>query len=375
MKILKKTFIPQTYSNSCWAAAIANSLGEKEFTVLKWVPHDTQSKMISNEVISNFPNLLMGKRGDFKTLSDCSWASIKQIIDNDCVLIYHFNIFGTNDSHFVNIYGYEENTVGQWLYIFDPKPDTKGSIYVLNYKRFRIISKEPNSIESGVWYFGNNVSNNTNLPYNIENNKDISISKLTKTEIKNFNQFLENVMYRDNTSDDFKLKTNLMDLIRGQTISLAIERSISQTEQVLLNGHFQIIRNQKFYMYFMPLVIKDSTKILKYISAIIYPPIDKSQDFIVDSILSLEFLNHVKIDENLRNYSAPNFTMTIYIENDNYRTLGIKISEIETLIPIDTKSFMAKPVTDLPQILDNKERYIKEMQQSIPKEIRNSGKF
>lgn len=167
------------------------------------------------------------------------------------------------------------------------------------------------------------------------------------------------------------LKERVFSIKNGQVVSLTeIEFDIQKNYE-----EFQILRNDINKLNFIPLVKKDNNDI-KFLTAISY---DGNQ---IESIFSIDFLNRSDLKNAITtNLYSNGFGLRIYIENDNYRTLGINSDGKEEIkIPIDTKSFMAKPLKDLPQSFDKIQKHItpsdlKEMQQSIPRDMLNKGKF
>lgn len=152
-KVINKEFHPQSMANSCWAASIANAINQKEDYVLSLLGNNNNlSKGRLLNIEKQLVQVLDKITFKCKIYSNLDWIHLQKIVNGDRVIVYYFNISGNNFSHFVNIYGYEENSLGKWLYIYDPKPDNEGTQYILNFENFYSVISS-NEKNKGLFYF------------------------------------------------------------------------------------------------------------------------------------------------------------------------------------------------------------------------------
>lgn len=374
--INRAIFQPQTYAESCWAASFTN--------VFSQFPNETDKKTEADFLTQ------LGKRGNnasiqktelenllnnsifskyLTKLPNLFWKSITAIVDSGKILVHCFPIFESPNSHFVNIYGYEENKTGKWLYIYDPKPDKKGQHYVLSYSYFlQTMTQNTGTTRNqmaGIFYFKDTPPLNSSL--------DTQNFSLHDANVKT-NSLLENLVSVANTliedssavSYEFLSIANvpLKGIERGSIKTLgkkpeennilqptSLRFAESQLSQTIKN--FQILRSHLYKSNFLPLIHITNANVtpneFKFITAITY----RQNESGVESIFSLEFLNVPEIKNTLNTFlGLPNFGLSIYIENDNYRRLELTADNILPFtFQIDKKDFMSKPLSSLDQLL------------------------
>lgn len=370
--INRGTFQPQTYAESCWAASFANVFSQfpnetdkkTEADFLTQLGKAGNNASIQKTELENLLNISLFSKY-LTQLPNSSWQSIRVTIDSGKILVHCFPIFGSEMSHFVNIYGYEENKTGKWLYIYDPKPDKKGQHYVLSYSYFsQTMTQHTHTTEkhiSGVFYFKD--------PPRLTSSLDTQSFSLHDTNVK-ANSLFENLVSVANTliedssevSFEFLSIANvpIEGIARGSIKTLggdnnlqptSIREAESKFSRTIRN--FQIVRSHLYKSNFLPLIHITNANVtpneFEFITAITY----RQNESGVESIFSLDFLNVPEIKNHLNNFlSLPNFSLSIYIENDNYRRLELKADNILPFtFQIDKKDFMSKPLNSLEPLL------------------------
>ncbi len=372
LHINRGTFQPQTYAESCWAASFANVFSQFSNETDKKTEADfltqlgkrgNNASIQKTELENLLNNSIFSKY--LTQLPNLFWKSITAIVDSGKILVHCFPIFGLEMSHFVNIYGYEENKTGKWLYIYDPKPDKKGQHYVLSYSCFLQTMPQNTGTTrnqmAGIFYFKDTPPLNSSL--------DTQNFSLHDANVKS-NSLLENLVSVANTliedssavSYEFLSIANvpLEGITRGSIKTLGGDNILQPTSlrvaeiqlsQIIKN--FQILRSHLYKSNFLPLIHITNANVtpneFEFITAITY----RQNESGVESIFSLEFLNVPEIKNNLNNFlSLPNFSLSIYIENDNYRRLELTADNILPFtFQIDKKDFMSKPLSSLDQLL------------------------
>ena len=369
--INRGTFQPQTYAESCWAASFANVFSQfpnkedkkTEADFLKHLDKKENNASIQKAEFDSLRNTDLFSKY-LTQLPNLYWKSIIAIVDSGKILVHCFPIFESSDSHFVNIYGYEENKTGKWLYIYDPKPDKKGQHYVLSYSYFLQTmnqNKTPNKDItgkhiSGVFYFKD--------PPPLTSSLDPQNFSLHDTNV-NSNSLLENLVSVANTliedssavSYEFLSIANvpLEGITRGSIKTLGGDNILQPTSLRFAESKlkFQIVRSHLYKSNFLPLIHITNANVtpneFEFITAITY----RQNESGVESIFSLAFLNVPEIKNRLNDFlKLPNFGLSIYIENDNYRRLELKADNILPFtFQIDKKDFMSKPLNSLEPLL------------------------
>lgn len=372
------SFKPQTQANSCWAAALANASSKSD----NEATYTSDNLNFSDGEItqSNFDKIIESLTLEQITIDDSLWETLNSYIIDDIVLIYYFKLGSlSTKTHFVNIYGCEENTLGKWVYIFDPLPIGSGSKYVLNYIELKNSLSAINGFDGLL-----NFPKSEITPKKIHS-KQKSSGILKKPAITFLQRnIIKNLAENSSISETFKNTIDFPLIPKHKSILTFNELLTSRQFNFRVDNvpiEFKILRWNSLLKVI--LLVEKMENGFKFLTGIGYLDIELNK---IDSIFSLEFLNKEGLYNTIIEILRIGEKISLYIDLEVNLNRMLRI-EYQTgsvlqkvIMPIDTKSFMAKPLKDLPLNFDKTQKHIipsdlKEMQQSTPRDMLNKGKF
>ncbi len=180
-------WVGQRELNSCWAASLSNltrcdsnktiSVKDEQYFYRRYkadIPYDEieNTFMRIATYTFKFREALYDSILNFSSFQTCFSYKFSRPV------IYSYGYRDDLNGHFVNIYGtittnIADNSHNRWLKVFDPKPNSTGSIYLKNYKTYQIVDETQSSLQTTFYQF---VANRFKLPSEIPNAKQPSIS-------------------------------------------------------------------------------------------------------------------------------------------------------------------------------------------------------
>jgi Peptidase_C39 like family len=350
---------PQIYEYSCWAASLSNILKKLNSVVLQETLVNNHIRAITNKSdrrvalnsLSTF-NLICNRYLTYDYVPMILWTDLVRNINIGNPIIYIFKYQGTsNFSHFVCISGYEEHDTGsKWVFIDDPKPDNKGSMYIKNFEMCTPVTIE---VFQG-FYFNLLKINNPPIAFHNINNHfgfDTKINTLLTATIHDVERRQLHQIYSDekytsqisfistminNSSDNFKEKANYIVPIGivpkafgGITIGnfeAVIESNVIEPN----TGKIRIVERDEtasMIIYTIPKELSQDHK-TKFLSGFSF--IDSENGSILDRVDSLSFMNTLsdRIITKIISALQGNVKPKVLIGNDNYRIIRIGEDEI-----------------------------------------------
>ena len=170
-----QTWKPQTWSNSCWAAATENvfsrrfldstkNVGECKLVRFKggsatdWCTPAARTRtatMLAVTSRSEYANIIKGY-ASFSYLKNGNQTLAWSILSNlKKPIIFSMDLENSNTNHFVNIYHAKALGTSKWLYVFDPLPTKIGTHYLKNYLAYQLPTQNPSmGLQTTYYNFG-----------------------------------------------------------------------------------------------------------------------------------------------------------------------------------------------------------------------------
>ncbi|HEV7379166.1 MAG TPA: hypothetical protein VGN64_05185, partial [Dyadobacter sp.] len=392
--ILSGYWMPQSSPLSCWAATLSN------VSRVSWESNIIPESSYCNHCSTSAENLDIVKayaerNYNVQLVRDGSvltWQGISAMLAKKRArpFIYSFKVQSAASYHTVNIFGYEsvlniDSRIRNWLYVYDPKPDSTGKFYMKNYLAYSLIHITPNTDSNidnqGTFYNFEKTGSTYKKINNVirkATSEETFVACLSDNEIA---RHIDNLMNK--ISEEFRDKIGLRKgrryiidkeikiidfedevINQAERQELAQQQStVSAQPQASDTTNYQIVMQNASNSYMKPYVFIENDS-LKFMTGVVIRNTKNAGEkcLVLDTIENIDFLNKIPFPYWNQNPLTPHIVhmdSSISLIRGKENSLFVKTSDGESAKFYDFNKVLSNDITEYKNETEFEAAYLK----------------